>query len=74
MTFATDLSMSGSKDAARPIGDGKMVPMFVKPCRPVDVLSNGGRDGGERLVVYLRIGLRQEYPMLCFPSYTSGPQ
>lgn len=38
MTFETDVSMLVSKDAARPIGDGKMVPMFVKPWRPVDVL------------------------------------
>ena len=35
MMLEMDVSRLVSKDAARPIGDGKMVPMLVKPWRPV---------------------------------------
>jgi len=38
----TDFSMLVSKDAARPIGDGKIgkMPMLVEPWRPMDFFSD----------------------------------
>lgn len=62
--FDTWVTMAGLKDAARPIGEGKIVPLLVNPWRPTIVLEI---DVDEDENSYLQTGWGQEYQELYFP-------